>query len=115
VDKQGAVLQGARVTVSGPAGFPARSVQSGSDGQFEFKGLQPNVYKLTVTAPGMITFRSPEIPLSAGEFHILPPVALSISPVTTCVTVSGNSRKLSEEQVHNRGATAHRGRHPEFL
>jgi hypothetical protein len=100
VDKQGAVLQGAQVTLAGPAGSPARTVQSGIDGQFEFKGLQPNVYQVTVTAPGMNTFSSAQIPLSAGEFHILPPVALSISPVTTSVTVSGNSKKLSEEQVH---------------
>lgn len=100
VDKQGDLLEGPRVTLWGPAGPPLPSVQSGSDGQFEFKGLQPNVYKLTVTAPGMITFTSFQIPLHAGEFHILPPVILSILPVTTSVTVSGNSKQVSEEQLH---------------
>jgi hypothetical protein len=100
VDEQGAVLQGARVTLSGPAGPPLRSVQSGGDGQFEFKGLWPNVYKLTVTAPGMSTFTSVDIPLHAGEFHIFPPITLAISPVTTSVTVSGNTKELSEEQIH---------------
>src|SRR5262249_44025379 len=49
--------------------------------------------------PGMSTFTS-DIPLHSGEFHILPPVTLSVSPVTTTVTVSGNSKQLSEEQVH---------------
>src|SRR5215469_18804151 len=48
----------------------------------------------------MITFTSSQITLGAGEFHILPPVALSISPVNASVTVSGNNKKLSEEQVH---------------
>lgn len=100
VDKQGAVLQGAEVTLSGPASSPVQTVRSGSDGQFEFKNLQPDVYKLTVSAPGMTVFRSAQIPLRAGEFHILPSVALSISPVTTSVTVSGSSKELSEEQVH---------------
>lgn len=100
LDKQGAVLQGARVTLLGPAGFPVRTLQSGSDGEFEFKGLQPNAYQLTVTAPGMITFISSPIELSAGEFRILPPVTLSIPPVNTSLTVSGNSKKLSQEQVH---------------
>lgn len=100
VDKQGAVLQGAQVILSGAAGSPARTLQSGSDGQFEFKDLPSNVYKLTVTAPGMITFTSSDIRLRAGEFHIVPPVSLSIMPLTTSVTVSGNSKKLSEEQVH---------------
>ena len=100
VDKRGDVLQGARVTLSGPGGSPAETVQSGSNGQFEFKGLPPNVYKLTVTAPGMSTPTSSDIPLRAGEFHILPPVTLSISPVTSSVTVSGNSEQLSVEQLH---------------
>ena len=100
VDTQGAMLEGARVALSGPGGPPLRTVQSGSDGQFEFTGLQPNVYKVTVTAPGMSAFMSAQIPLHAGEFHILPPASLSISPVTTSVTVNGNSKQLSEEQVH---------------
>jgi len=100
VDKRGDVLQGARVTLLGPDGTSIGTIQSGADGQFQFKGLQPNVYKLTVTASGMTTFISSDIPVRAGEFHILPPVTLGISPVTTSVTVSGNSKQLSEEQVH---------------
>ena len=44
VDKEGALLQGAQVTLSGPVGFSARTVRSGNDGQFEFQGLQPNIY-----------------------------------------------------------------------
>ena len=100
VDKQGAVLQGAVVTLSRPGDFLVRTVQSGSDGQFEFDGLQAGIYHVTVTAPGMNTFRSTQISLSEGEFQIFPRVILSISPVNTNVTVSGNSKKLSEEQGH---------------
>ena len=99
VDKNGDVLQGAQVALSDPAG-PARTARSGSDGQFAFTGLPPNTYKLTVSAPGMTTFTSSDILLSAGEFHIVPPVLLAISPVTASVTVSGNSKQLSEEQAH---------------
>ncbi|HEV2470749.1 MAG TPA: carboxypeptidase-like regulatory domain-containing protein [Candidatus Sulfotelmatobacter sp.] len=99
VDKNGDVLQGAQVTLSDPAG-PARNAQSGRDGQFAFPGLPPDTYKLTVSAPGMTTFTSSNILLSAGEFHIVPPVTLEISPVTASVTVNGNSKQLSEEQVH---------------
>ena len=100
VDKNGDALQGADVTLSGPVGSPVQTVQSGSNGQFEFTGLQPNVYKLTVSAPGMNTFTSSDIPLHVGEFHILPPVTLSIPPVITSVIVSGNRKRLSEEQLH---------------
>lgn len=98
LDRNGDVLQGAQVTVSGPSGFPARSVQSGSDGQFSFPGLPPNSYTLTVNAPGMSTYTSPEIALRAGEFHILPAITLSVSSVATSVTVR-DKEQASEEQV----------------
>jgi hypothetical protein len=100
VDKNGDVLEGAQVTLAGSASSAVRTVESGSNGQFEFAGLTPGVYKLTITATGMSTFTSPDIPLHAGEFHFLPPVTLSISPVTTTVTVMGSSKQLSEEQLH---------------
>jgi hypothetical protein len=101
IDKSGAVLESAQVTLTGPPGSPVRTVQSGSNGQFEFTGLTPDIYRLTVIAPGMSTFTSPQIPLDAGEFRILPPIILSVSPVTTTVVVNaGNREQLSEEQLH---------------
>jgi hypothetical protein len=100
LDKNRDVLQGARVTLTGPSTFANRSVESGNDGQFAFTELTPDVYKLTVSAPGMTTFTSPQIPLHAGEFHILPPVILSLAAVATSITVTGNQEQLSEEQVH---------------
>src|SRR5258708_112529 len=94
------VLQGARVTLADPSGSAIRTVDSGSNGQFVFTGLPPDVYKLTVTAPGMSTFTSTQIPLHSGEALIVPPVTLLVSGVTTSVTVTaGNKEELAEEQV----------------
>jgi Carboxypeptidase regulatory-like domain len=92
------VLQGARVTLAGP-GSAVRTVDSGSNGQFTFSGLAPDVYRLTVTAPGMRSFTSSQIPLQTGETHILPPVTLSVFGGATSVTVTGNEEQLSQEQV----------------
>jgi Carboxypeptidase regulatory-like domain len=94
------VLQGARVTLTGQSGTPVATVQSGSDGQFAFMGLPPDVYKLTVTAPGMSPFTSTQIPLQPGEDHIVPPVTLSVSGGSTTITVSESKEQLSEQQVH---------------
>jgi len=55
---------------------------------------------VTVTAPGMATFTSPQIALHAGGFHILPPVILSVASVATSITVTGNKEQLAEEQLH---------------
>lgn len=87
------------MTLSGPTGFRGRSVESGDDGQFAFAGLTPNVYVLTVTAPGVASFTSSQISLAAGQFRIMPPVVLSILAVATSVTVSGNKEQLAEQQV----------------
>ena len=99
LDTNQGVIQGASVTLEGLSGF-SLMLKSGINGQFAFAGLPPDVYKITVTMSGMTTFTSSQIPLRAGEFQILPPVTLSISPLRTNVTVSGNSKQLSEEQVH---------------
>jgi len=101
IDRNGAALEGAQVALTGPPGSPVRTVQCRNNGQFEFTGLTPDIYKLAVIAPGMSTFTSPEIALHAGEFRILPPVSLSVSPVTTTVIVrAGKNEQLSKEQVH---------------
>jgi len=94
------VLQGARVTLANPSGSVIRTVESGSNGQFAFTGLPPDIYKLTVTVPGMSTFTSTQIPLRAGEGLIVPTVTLSVAGGTTSVTVtSGNKEELAQEQV----------------
>jgi hypothetical protein len=94
------VLQGAHVTLAAPSGFALRTVETGMNGEFAFTGLPPDVYKVTVTAPGMSTFISSQIPLHSGEARIVPAVTLPVSAVSTSVTVTGESKKkLSEQQV----------------
>ena len=93
------VLQSARVTLAGPSDSPTRWVESGNDGQFALTGLPPDVYTLTVTAPGMNTFTSAQISLHAGETLIVPPITLSVFGGSTSVTVNGNKEQLSKQQV----------------
>jgi hypothetical protein len=94
------VLQGARVTLTGRSGAAIQTTETGSNGQFAFKGLLPDVYKLTVTAAGMSTFTSPQIPLQAGEARIVPTVTLPVAGGTTSVNVTDrNKEELAKEQV----------------
>ncbi len=93
------VLQGAQVTLVGQSGAATRSVKSGGNGQFEFTGLPSDTYKLTVTAPGMSTFTSPDIALATGGDRIVPAVTLCVFGGATSVTVNGNKEELAEQQV----------------
>lgn len=94
------VVQGARVTLTGQSGSTTRTIESGNDGQFAFSGIPADVYKLTVTAPGMNTFASLQIPLQAGQARIVPPISLSVSGGLTSVTVNGNKEQLAQQQLH---------------
>jgi Carboxypeptidase regulatory-like domain len=94
------VLQGARVTLTGRSGAAIQTVEAGSNGQFAFRSLPPAVYKLTVTAAGMSTFTSIQIPLQVGEARIVPTVTLSVAGGTTSVSVTaGSKEELAQEQV----------------
>ena len=101
LDRNQDALQGAQITVQSPSGSTIRTLQSGNTGQFSFPGLAPDTYKLTVNAPGMSSYSSPPIELRAGEFHMVPPIVLSIAGVATTVTVTTQTKEeLSEEQEH---------------
>jgi hypothetical protein len=99
LDRNRNVLQAARITLSSSSGSAIQTLQSGDNGQFSFAGLPPDTYELTVSAPGMSTYTPPQIALHAGEFHMLPPIILSVSDVATSVTVTDNKEELAEEQV----------------
>ena len=94
------VVQGARVTLVDTTGSALRTVQSGSNGQFEFTGLPAGGYGLNVTAPGMTTFTSSQISLQSGEAYIVPAVTLAVSGGRTSVTVNGSKEALAEQQLH---------------
>ena len=93
------VVQGARVTLAGSAGSATRTVDSGSNGQFSFTELPPDVYTITVTAPGMRASVSSQLSLRAGEAQIVPPITLSVFGGSTSVTVNGSKEALSKQQV----------------
>lgn len=99
VDTNGGVVPGARVALRHHTGADAQTIQSGSDGQFNFTGLAPGPYRLTVTAPGMTAYASPDIDLQAGDVRILPEVVLSVTRAETSVTVTADKEELAEEQV----------------
>ncbi len=99
MNKSGAVLQGAQVTLAGPSPDDRHTAVSGSNGQFAFTGLPPGTYKVTVTGSGMSTFTSGQISLQAGEARIVPPVTISVSGGATSVTVTATEEELAQKQV----------------
>lgn len=100
LDANHEVVEGATVTLETTSGAPPQTLQSGSDGQYVFTGLTPNVYNITVTAPRMKPFSSTGISLHASEAHIMTPISLAVSGGATSVTVNGSKQALSKQQEH---------------
>jgi len=93
-------ISGAQLTLSNAAGILVRELVSGSNGEFAFSKLQPGVYKVSATKDGLGRYDSPDIPILAGEQHLLTKVVVPISIGTTEVRVSADQSVIAEEQVH---------------
>ena len=100
LDTNGDIIEGARVALTGKDGGHEQVVVTRGDGQFNFSGLTPGVFRITVTGPGMGTFSLAEIKVDGGEFRIVSGVVLPVAEATSSVTVSGDREAIAEEEVH---------------
>jgi len=91
-------LKGARVMVAGQSTSAVRTADADDNGQFAFTELSPDVYQLTVTAPGMNTLTLSQISLHGGETRPVS-VTLSVFGGVTSVTVTGDKDGVDGQQV----------------
>ena len=98
LDQTGAVVVGARVTLSVDDQSPSREVLSDNDGQFSFASVTPGTFQLTVSLAG---FASQNVSgtLPPGGVYIVPPIALSVATEITEVRVGLPPTELAEEQI----------------
>ena len=97
VDGTGAVVVGARVTLSRADQSLNQEVLSGGDGQFSFANVVPGVFQIRITAAGFVTQTSSGT-LHSGEVYIAPPAAL-VPAVHTEVQVGGSQVEVAQQQI----------------
>jgi hypothetical protein len=101
VDPSGAVVAGARVSLTADDHSLNRDVLSGVDGQFSFGNIAPGPFQLTISATGfaMQTFSGV---LHSGEIDTLPQIRLNVAAAVTEVVV-GLSRaeqvEVAEQEI----------------
>ena len=95
---QGLVPQ-VKVTLVRNDGRAERVAETDASGHFTFANLTPGIVKVTVTAPGMETFLSPDVTLVAGQEFQLPEVLLSLAATSSSVQVVVTEEQLATEQV----------------
>jgi Carboxypeptidase regulatory-like domain len=98
VDKSGAVVIGARVTLMGADQFPPQEALSGDFGQFSFAGVFPGAFRIRIAAAGFAT-ETFSGTLHPGEVYLAPPNSLAPATVSTTVQVTVSQTELAQEQV----------------
>jgi hypothetical protein len=98
MDQSGAVIAGARVTLTGEDRSINHEVVSGADGQFSFAGIAPGSFQLTITSAGFTTQTYSGV-LHSGEIDARPPIVLTVASNVTEVQVAVNPVEVAEEQI----------------
>lgn len=98
VDKTGAVVVGARVTLTHTDRSPAQQVLSGAYGEYSFVNVVPGTFRITITAEGFTT-QTYSGTLHSGEVYLAPASALAPANVTTEVRVTVPPSEVAQEQV----------------
>ncbi len=107
-DESGAVIPGAKVTVSTAAG-PVKSVTATDDGNYSITGLQPGKYTVQATSPGLQQIQPAAVDLSAST-NSTANLQLTVAAEKQEVTVQENAGPaVSVDPSQNAGALVLRG------
>ena len=91
---------GAHVTLVPEVPQPQRTLITDAAGFFNFTGLDPGTFELTVTSEGFAPWVEPKIVLTANQNYQLPQIALQIATSNTSVKVTPVNHELAEQQMH---------------
>jgi hypothetical protein len=95
-DQTGAAIAGAEVVVHSNATGESRTLRSDSAGNFTFPLLQPDLYELTVSAPGFQQKTVENVTVHITETAIIN-VSLQVGSVQDSIAVAGNRALLQTD------------------
>ena len=98
VDRTGAVVPGARVSLARQNQPLSPDVISGADGQFSYASIAPGPFQLTVNASGFSPQSATGL-LHPGEILTVPAVTLTVATALTEVDVALSPVEVAEEQI----------------
>jgi hypothetical protein len=99
LDSTGALLPGAKVTLSASNGQQLRAVVSDSSSEFSFIDLPAGTYRVTITFEGMGRFVSQDFVLDEGQRHAFGEILLPVGSAKADVEVIVTLQEQAEDQV----------------
>lgn len=97
VDQSGAVVPGAKVTITDEATKDRREATGSDSGEFVFAAVRPSTYTITVEKPGFQTFRQSGIVLSTSQRLGLGEIRLTVGQSTESVTITAAAPAVNTE------------------
>lgn len=93
-DPSGAVLPGTTVTLTPAHGGQPATAVTNAQGAYQFRGLAPGAYTISVYAPGFTTYVKQNVTIRPGQPQRLP-IALAIASVSQQVQVSAEAPQVN--------------------
>jgi hypothetical protein len=93
-DQSGARISKARVTLVNMNTKDTRSTVTNSSGVFNFSGLDPNSYTITVSAKGFTTYVEDDIAMHPGDDTALPTIKMMVGAEDVTIEVSAHDVDL---------------------
>ena len=99
-DHDGAVYEGVHVTLTltGPSAAPPKTVPTDANGRFQFTGVPPGPYQLTISSEGFATQVVTGL-LHPGENFEPPAIVLPFATATSQVEVTASHEEVAEAQL----------------
>ncbi len=114
-DESGALVPGAKVTVSNPAG-PVKSVTAAGDGNYSVTGIPPGKYIVRASSPGLVQAQASTVEVGTAAQPVVLDLQLRVAAEKQEVTVQENSGpSVSVDPSQNAGALILRGADLEAL
>jgi len=108
-DESGALVPGAKITVSDASGKPVKVVTAKDDGSYSIAGIPPGKYNVVAAAPGLVMFQPATADITGGGTATLN-IPLRVALEKQEVTVQENSGPMvSTDPSQNAGALILRG------
>jgi hypothetical protein len=99
-DPSGALIPGAAITITTPAGTVVKSATADSAGAYAVNGLAPGSYIVQASYAGFASFTSQAIPLTAGQIKRVD-ISMAMEVEQQSVTVTDDSPQVSVEAGGN--------------
>ena len=113
-DPSGALIAGAKITLTTTSGEEAASVLSDASGSFLFRGLNPGDYMIRATFDGFVPFQSGILTLAVNQAKRID-IVMAIEVAQQSVSVSDDVAQVNVEAAGNTSAVVLTGEHLDAL